>query len=73
MPLGALVAGPLATAIGVTAVQFGAAGLILVAAALALLPSDVRAMRNLPAEETVAAASSPEPVSDHVPSKETYS
>jgi MFS family permease len=45
MPVGALVAGPLAAAIGVTATQYGAAALIIVASALALIPSDVRTMR----------------------------
>jgi MFS family permease len=45
MPVGALVAGPLAAAIGVTATQYGAAALIIVASALALIPRDVRTMR----------------------------
>ena len=46
MPVGALVAGPIASVIGVSATQYGAAVLILVAAALALIPRDVRAMRS---------------------------
>jgi len=45
MPVGALVAGPLAAAIGVSVTQYGAAVLILVASALALIPRDVRRMR----------------------------
>jgi MFS family permease len=45
MPIGALIAGPLAAAIGVSATQYGAAALILVASALALIPRDVRTMR----------------------------
>jgi hypothetical protein len=45
MPVGALVAGPLAAAVGVPAVQYGAAALIIVASALALIPRDVRTMR----------------------------
>ena len=45
MPVGALVAGPLAAAIGVSVTQYGAAALILVASALALIPRDVRRMR----------------------------
>jgi MFS family permease len=45
MPVGALVAGPLAAAVGVSAVQYGAAALIIVASALALIPRDVRTMR----------------------------
>ena len=46
MPVGALVAGPLASVIGVSATQYGAAALIIVATALALIPRDVRAMRS---------------------------
>jgi len=45
MPVGALVAGPLAAAIGVSATQYGAVALILLASALALIPRDVRSMR----------------------------
>jgi MFS family permease len=46
MPAGALVAGPLAAVIGVPVTQYGAAALIIVATALALIPRDVRAMRS---------------------------
>jgi MFS family permease len=45
MPLGAVVAGPIAAAVGVSATQYGAAALILVASALALIPREVRRMR----------------------------
>ncbi len=45
MPAGALVAGPVAAAIGVSATQYGAVALILAASALALIPKDVRLMR----------------------------
>jgi MFS family permease len=45
MPVGALVAGPLAAAIGVSVTQYGAAALIIVASVLALIPRDVRRMR----------------------------
>ncbi len=45
MPVGALVAGPIAAAVGVSATQYGAAALIIVASALALIPRDVRHMR----------------------------
>jgi MFS family permease len=45
MPIGALIAGPLAAAVGVSAVQYGAAALIIAASALALIPRDIRAMR----------------------------
>ncbi len=40
-----MVAGPIAAAVGVSATQYGAAVLILVASALALIPRDVRRMR----------------------------
>lgn len=46
MPAGALVAGPLAAVIGVSVTQYGAAALIVVVTALALIPRDVRAMRS---------------------------
>jgi len=45
MPVGAVVAGPIAAAVGVSATQYGAAALIIVASALALIPRDVRVMR----------------------------
>jgi MFS family permease len=45
MPVGALIAGPLAAAVGVSATQYGAAALIILASALALIPRDVRTMR----------------------------
>src|SRR5450755_1303795 len=45
MPVGALVAGPIAAAIGVSAAQYGAAALIIIASALALIPRDVRHRR----------------------------
>ncbi len=49
MPVGALVAGPIAAGIGVSAAQYGAAALIVIATALALIPRDVRRMRANPA------------------------
>jgi MFS family permease len=45
MPVGALVAGPLAARIGVSATQYGAAAITLVASALALIPREIRTMR----------------------------
>jgi predicted MFS family arabinose efflux permease len=45
MPVGALIAGPLAAAVGVAPTQYGAAALIIVASALALIPREVRHMR----------------------------
>jgi predicted MFS family arabinose efflux permease len=46
MPAGALIAGPLAAAIGVSTAQYAAAGAILVTSALALIPREIRTMRN---------------------------
>lgn len=50
MPVGALVAGPLAARIGVSATQYGAAAITLIASALALIPHDVRTMRSGPVQ-----------------------
>jgi predicted MFS family arabinose efflux permease len=63
MPAGALIAGPLAAAIGVSSAQYGAAVLIVVASALALIPRDVRTMRykQAMAEEVVAGTPEPAP------------
>ena len=46
MPAGALIAGPLGTAIGTSRAQYAAAAAIIVAAALALIPRDIRTMRS---------------------------
>jgi len=54
MPVGALVAGPLAGRIGVPATQYGAAAITLIASALALIPRDVRRIRSGPADVVVA-------------------
>ncbi|HWF81076.1 MAG TPA: MFS transporter [Streptosporangiaceae bacterium] len=56
MPAGALVAGPIAGSLGVPVTQYGAAALILIASALALIPRDVRNTR-------MHEALRPEPVS----------
>ena len=45
MPLGALLAGPLAAAIGVSTTQFAAAAVIVVASALTLIPRDIWTIR----------------------------
>ena len=45
MPLGALLAGPLAAAIGVSTTQFAAAAVIVVASALTLLPREIWTIR----------------------------
>jgi predicted MFS family arabinose efflux permease len=59
MPLGALLAGPIAAAIGVSATQYGAAALIVVASALALLAPEVRHMRAEPTTGAQAPAEVP--------------
>jgi MFS family permease len=46
MPLGALIAGPLAARAGVRQTQFAAAALMFVASAFTLLPRDIRTMRS---------------------------
>jgi len=46
MPLGALVAGPLAASIGVPATQFAAAAVIVVASACTLIPRDIWTIRS---------------------------
>ena len=56
MPLGALVIGPIAAAVGVSATQYGAAALIVVASGLTLLAPEVRQMRSGPAVEAEPAA-----------------
>jgi MFS family permease len=45
MPIGAVVAGPVAAWAGVSVTQYGAAGLIVLASALALIPRDIRRLR----------------------------
>lgn len=47
-PIGALIAGPAATAIGVRRTQYGAAALIAAVSAAALLPRDVRTRTAIP-------------------------
>ena len=46
MPLGALVAGPLAASIGVSATQFAAAAVILVASVCTLIPREIWTIRS---------------------------
>jgi MFS family permease len=46
MPVGALIAGPLGAAIGISSAQYAAAAAIIVASALALIPRDIRTMRS---------------------------
>jgi MFS family permease len=60
MPAGALVAGPLAAVIGVSATQYGAVALILIASGLALIPREVHAIRSGESSGTAAEAAAPE-------------
>ena len=46
MPAGALIAGPLGAAIGISRAQYAAAAAIIVASALALIPHDIRTIRS---------------------------
>jgi len=46
MPVGALIAGPLGSTIGISHAQYAAAAAILVASALALIPREIRTFRN---------------------------
>jgi MFS family permease len=45
MPLGAVLAGPIAAAAGVSVTQYGAAALIIVVSLLALIPREIRQLR----------------------------
>jgi MFS family permease len=57
MPIGALLAGPIASRIGVSQTQYAAAGVILVVSALTLLSRDIRTWRNSDAPRPVVADS----------------
>jgi MFS family permease len=46
MPVGALIAGPLGTMIGISSAQYAAAAAIVIASALALIPRDIRTMTS---------------------------
>ncbi len=46
MPAGALIAGPLGIAIGISRAQYAAAAAIILASALALIPRDIRTIRS---------------------------
>jgi hypothetical protein len=46
MPAGAVLAGPIAAAVGVSATQYGAAALIVLASLLALVPRDIWRLRS---------------------------
>ncbi|HEY5018089.1 MAG TPA: MFS transporter, partial [Streptosporangiaceae bacterium] len=49
MPLGAVVVGPIAAAVGVPATDYGAGALIIIVALLALIPREIRQLRTVPA------------------------
>ena len=55
MPLGALIAGPLGSAIGISSAQYAAAAAIVVVSALALVPRDIRTMQSTDAAPPPAA------------------
>jgi MFS family permease len=69
MPVGAVLAGPIAAAAGVSATQYGAAALIVVASLLALIPRQIRTWRAEPepAAELAPAAELEPAVSEPVP------
>jgi MFS family permease len=56
MPAGALIAGPLGAAIGVSTAQYAAAGAILLVSVLALIPRDIRRMTNQAVADSASAA-----------------
>ena len=56
MPAGALIAGPLGSAIGISRAEYAAAGAIVLAAALALIPREIRTTRNDDADRLHGAA-----------------
>ncbi len=59
MPVGALLAGPIAAWAGVSVTQYGAAALIAVASALALIPREVRTLRADQLAGSAAPAAAP--------------
>ncbi|WP_248960752.1 MFS transporter [Sphaerisporangium perillae] len=61
MPLGALLAGPLADRIGLSATQYGAGALIIVASALTLLSREVRTMRSTEGADAAGRTAAPAP------------
>jgi MFS family permease len=63
MPVGALVAGPLAASFGVPVIEYAAAVLIVVASLLALVPREVRSLRS---GETPLPGAAPEPDAERV-------
>jgi len=64
MPVGAVLAGPIAAWAGVSVTQYGAAALIVAASALALIPRDIRTLRA----DQLAGPAAVEPVAALTPS-----
>ncbi len=60
MPAGALAAGPIAAVIGVSATQYGAAAITLIASALTLIPRDVRQTRSVGPAQAERRSAAPE-------------
>ena len=61
MPVGALVAGPVAAVAGVSATEYGAAAVIIVVSLLALIPREIRQTRAGPEPGQAAGAAQPVP------------
>jgi predicted MFS family arabinose efflux permease len=59
MPVGALAAGPVAAAVGVSTTQYGAVVLIVAASALALIPRQIRTIRSAAVAAPAAAGTAP--------------
>jgi len=72
MPAGALIAGPLGTAIGTSHAQYAAAAVIVLASALALIPRDIRTIRNSDAGIRHAGDEAPPGDDDLAAALETY-
>jgi MFS family permease len=72
MPAGALIAGPLGTAIGTSHAQYAAAAVIVLASALALIPRDIRTIRNSDAGIRHAGDEPPPGDDDLAAALETY-
>jgi hypothetical protein len=63
MPVGAVLAGPIAAWAGVSVTQYGAAALIVLASALAFVPRDIRTLRA----DQLAGPAAPALAADLVP------
>jgi predicted MFS family arabinose efflux permease len=65
MPIGALAAGPIAGIVGISVTQYGAAAMILLASAFALVPRDVRTVRSAGVGRAAAADLAGSALDDH--------